>query len=48
MEQERAFCPSTAKMSGEHIWSDWMNKVFPRKKRFHNFSEGAPEPKIQP
>jgi len=24
-----AFCPSTAKISGEHIWSQWMASLFP-------------------
>lgn len=26
---ECAFCPSTANITGEHVWSDWMNKLFP-------------------
>jgi hypothetical protein len=34
MPRECAFCPATAKMSGEHIWSDWMNGLLPGKKRF--------------
>jgi hypothetical protein len=36
MPQECAFCPSTAKMSGEHVWSDWMNALFPGEKIFYN------------
>src|SRR5277367_3604515 len=28
--QECAFCPSTAKMSYEHVWSEWMGKLFPK------------------
>src|SRR5947209_10860699 len=27
-----AFCPRTAKLSGEHIWSQWMGRLFPIKK----------------
>jgi hypothetical protein len=30
--KECAFCPNTADFSGEHIWSDWFNKVLPFKK----------------
>jgi hypothetical protein len=29
-----AFCPETAKLSAEHLWSDWVNDLFPGKKRF--------------
>jgi len=29
-----AFCPSTASLTGEHIWSDWLNQFLPSKKRF--------------
>jgi hypothetical protein len=29
-----AFCPSTAKLTAEHLWSDWMNALLPGKKRF--------------
>src|ERR1700734_3223178 len=25
---ECAFCPSTAKLTGEHLWSDWFNGIF--------------------
>jgi hypothetical protein len=32
--KECAFCPSTAKLSAEHIFSDWMNDLFPGTKRF--------------
>jgi hypothetical protein len=28
-----AFCPETANMSGEHLWSDWMNQLSPGKKQ---------------
>jgi hypothetical protein len=31
---ECAFCPETANLSLEHLWSDWMNALFPGKKRF--------------
>lgn len=34
MPQECAFCPETAKMSGEHVWSSWMDVFFRGKKRF--------------
>jgi hypothetical protein len=34
MPKECAFCPSTAKLSGEHIWSDWMGALFPGKKKY--------------
>jgi len=29
MARPCAFCPSTANITGEHIWSDWMNALFP-------------------
>jgi hypothetical protein len=29
MPRPCAFCPSTANISGEHVWSDWMSKIFP-------------------
>jgi hypothetical protein len=29
MPDRCAFCPSLAKISGEHLWSDWMNDLFP-------------------
>src|SRR5713226_119049 len=32
--KECAFCPETAKLSAEHLWSDWMNALFPGRKRF--------------
>jgi hypothetical protein len=41
MAEECAFCPSTAKLSGEHVWSDWMNKLVPGKKKFLNIIEGT-------
>jgi hypothetical protein len=28
MVKECAFCPATAKLSGEHLWSDWMKTIF--------------------
>jgi hypothetical protein len=34
MTTEWAFCSETASMSGEHLWSDWMNKIIPGKKEF--------------
>jgi hypothetical protein len=39
MPKECAFCPATAKLSGEHLWSDWMNDLFPGKKRFTSKNE---------
>ena len=35
MTRECAFCPSTAKLSGEHIWSDWLNPLLPGRKQFN-------------
>lgn len=32
--KECAFCPHKAKLSAEHLWSAWMNDLFPGKKRF--------------
>jgi hypothetical protein len=29
MAKECAFCPATAKITGEHVWSDWMNNTLP-------------------
>jgi hypothetical protein len=35
MARECAFCPATAKLSAEHLWSDWMNALIsPGRKRF--------------
>src|SRR5690348_360057 len=31
MPTECAFCPNTANLTGEHLWSDWMNPLFPGK-----------------
>jgi hypothetical protein len=28
MTEKCAFCPATANITGEHVWSDWMNKLF--------------------
>jgi hypothetical protein len=39
MATECAFCPSTAKLSGEHVWSDWMNALVPGEKKFLNMIE---------
>jgi hypothetical protein len=39
MARECAFCPSTAKLSAEHIWSDWMNELFPGEKSFQIMNE---------
>jgi hypothetical protein len=33
MPRECAFCPAPANC-GEHLWSDWLNKLLPGKKRF--------------
>jgi hypothetical protein len=33
MAKECAFCPSTAKLSGEHLWSAWMSRLLPGRKR---------------
>ncbi len=30
MPKECAFCPSTATLTGEHLWSDWINNVLPK------------------
>jgi hypothetical protein len=39
-ERECAFCAHSAKLSGEHIWSEWMRELFPTKKiRFTSFGE---------
>lgn len=35
MSRECAFCPESAKMSGEHIWSEWMDGLFPGPKRYN-------------
>jgi hypothetical protein len=32
--QQCAFCPSVADLTGEHLWSDWMNKVIPGRAGF--------------
>jgi hypothetical protein len=29
MPEQCAFCPSVATLTGEHVWSDWMNQLFP-------------------
>jgi hypothetical protein len=34
MSRECAFCPETANKSGEHIWSEWMDKLLPGRKTF--------------
>lgn len=34
MLRECAFCQGTAKLSGEHLWSNWMNTLFAGRKRF--------------
>lgn len=40
MARECCFCPSTANITGEHIWSDWMNKLFsPAKLTFHKIED---------
>ncbi len=37
--KECAFCSETANLSLEHLWSDWMNDLFPGKKRFTRKNE---------
>jgi hypothetical protein len=37
MPRECAFCPATANLSAEHVFSEWMDRLFPGKKYFHNF-----------
>jgi hypothetical protein len=44
MARECAFCPATAKMSGEHICSDWMGDLFPGQKTFRNLSPDLKSP----
>jgi hypothetical protein len=39
MTKECAFCPESAKLSAEHLWSAWMNDLFPGKKRFTSKNE---------
>src|SRR5713101_1714265 len=39
MPKECAFCLETAKLSAEHLWSDWMTALFPGKKRFTSKNE---------
>jgi hypothetical protein len=39
MQKGCAFCPETAKLSAEHLWSNWMNELFPGKKHFTNKNE---------
>jgi hypothetical protein len=39
MAKECAFCPETAKLSAEHLWSKWMDNLFPGKKRFTSKNE---------
>src|SRR5271169_3869635 len=34
LARECAFCSTTADISGEHLWSAWMDALFPGKKRF--------------
>jgi hypothetical protein len=31
MPRECAFCPATANFTGEHLWSDWINKILPNR-----------------
>jgi hypothetical protein len=35
MPRECAFCPNTANLTGEHLWSDWLNELLPGRKRFN-------------
>jgi len=34
MARECAFCPATANLSAEHLWGQWMGRLFPGRKRF--------------
>lgn len=36
MPRTCAFCPATANLSGEHIFSEWMDSLFPGRKFFRN------------
>ena len=36
-QRECAFCPSTAKLSAEHIWSRWISELHPGKKLFRHY-----------
>lgn len=38
MARECAFCPETAKLSGEHLWSAWMEELIPGKKLFTSWN----------
>jgi hypothetical protein len=33
--QRCAFCNRTAKLTGEHVWSDWLNSIFPPSTYFY-------------
>jgi hypothetical protein len=37
MSRRCAFCPSTAKLSAEHIWSEWISAIQPGKKVFRRY-----------
>lgn len=39
MPKECAFCLNTAKLTAEHLWPNWMNDLFPSKKRFKTKNE---------
>src|SRR5712671_6639997 len=41
MPQECAFCQETANLTFEHIFSDWMNALFPGKKLFQKIGESG-------
>jgi hypothetical protein len=36
-KRECAFCPSAAKLSAEHIWSEWISAIQPGKKVFRRY-----------
>jgi hypothetical protein len=41
---ECAFCPNTAKLTGEHIWSEWIGRLFTgRKFHFHRYGDNNEE-----
>jgi hypothetical protein len=37
--EECAFCPKTAKLTGEHVFSDWMNLVLPGRKLWRRYQQ---------
>jgi hypothetical protein len=41
MTKECAFCPSTAKLTGEHLWSKWMSELLPGRKIFRSRNQAG-------